>query len=128
MAFPDTDIAWMTAAPVNTTLCAFEDRIEIHPLEPQPSKVADVIPWASARERVLELLSKGKGQHFGKLKRSTSSLWPAAVLPQDDMMIYEILRELAKDGLIRFEESSVGDPNGATIPKTFTYLESEGMS
>ena len=129
MAFPEGEISWFSAVPANATQAIFEDRIEVYPLHPQPQSIVDVIPWSAARDRVLELLASGKGQHFGKLKRVTSSLWPEGILPQDDVMIYEILRGLEDEGVIRFKERPiVSAEDGVSIPKKFAQLTSAATS
>ena len=126
MAFPpEEQMSSLTAAPANATLAVFGDRIEVFPLDQLSRPITDVIPWSAARERILELLAEGKGQHFGRLKRVTSSLWPPGTLSQDDMMIYETLRGLSEEGLIRFKETHIGaGEDGVRIPKKFAYSSS----
>jgi len=118
MAFPEEGIDWLMPAPTNTTAAVHRDRIELSPFTPPPGKVADVFPWEMGRQAALEVLSDGTGKGLGAFKNAVAPLWPADTAPQKDMMAYEILRALHREGRIRFENVAVpGVIEGTTVPQ-----------
>ena len=116
MAFPPgTD--WLMPMPVNAAATVRRDGIDILPFDSPPGPVANAMPWKAGRAAMLEALADGKPKGFGALTKATAELWPADMAPQRDMMTYEILRALHREGTIRFELARVpGVADGTTAP------------
>ena len=118
LAFPDSDTEWLTPMPVNSTAAVYRERVHILPFDPPPGKVADLLPCAAGSERMLELLADRKAHGVQAFKDATAPLWPGDAAPQKDMMVYEILRGLYREGRICFETVRVpGVLEGSAAPR-----------
>ena len=123
MAFPEGDLPWVNPMPANATAVVGRDSVEILPFASPPVKVIDFFPWDEARECALELLADGRGKGLGEFKRATASLWSTEGLPQQDMVIYEILRKLQSEGRVRFVDVPMdGVVEGISTMKKRTVL------
>ena len=63
---------------------------------------------------MLEVLSDGQPKGFGAFTKTTAPLWPKDEVPQRDMMIYEILRDLHLRGVVDFTSAE----NPGVLPDT----------
>jgi glucosamine 6-phosphate synthetase-like amidotransferase/phosphosugar isomerase protein len=116
-AFHQDECEWISPIPCNATAAVYKDRVEIFPLDPPPARVADILPWSSGREKMLACLADGKGVGVPALKNATTRLWPEDRVPQDYMMVYEILRSMHIEGEIELKTTTVdGVEKGTKVP------------
>jgi glucosamine--fructose-6-phosphate aminotransferase (isomerizing) len=101
MAFPD-GMQWVTQMPINASAVIEREGFHILPMEPLAGPVSATFPWKEGYERVLALLADGEAKGLGACINATASLWPEDAAPQADMMAYEILRDLHRQGLVGF--------------------------
>jgi glutamine---fructose-6-phosphate transaminase (isomerizing) len=107
MAFPEPTPEWLLPVPPNCALAVSRQDVSFRPFPAAPAPVGDWHPlWSQARERVLAELGKSPCG-LGALNRSVLSLWPDAVIPQKDFLIYELLRSLCTGGEITIQQRRV---------------------
>jgi glucosamine--fructose-6-phosphate aminotransferase (isomerizing) len=102
LAFPNPDMEWLMPMPINATAVIEREGIHILPMDPLPGPVSKILPWKEGYEKLLALLSDGEPKPLGACIKATAPLWPEDEVPQRDMMIYEILRDLHLQGLVDF--------------------------
>lgn len=107
MAFPSAAIEWLAPMPANATAAIGRSSITVLPFDPAPGKVAEPIPWKAGHDAALDALADGQPKGLGALTKATAALWPDDAAPQKDMMVYEILRGLYREGRVRFEDVPV---------------------
>lgn len=118
LAFPDGVDQWCSPMAANATGVFTHDRMEILPFDPPPAPVAGLFPWQRGYDKILETLSDGSEHDLSALMKATAPLWPSGVVSQKDMMVYEILRSLCREGRMRLVDTRVqGVLAGSTVSR-----------
>jgi glucosamine--fructose-6-phosphate aminotransferase (isomerizing) len=106
MAFPDPAPEWLMPMPPNCAFTVSRDTIDIQPFAVAPRLVGDWHPLLpKARELILAELQAGP-RGLGALNKIVLPLWPDSVLAQKDFLVYETIRQLRDEGLVRIERKS----------------------
>lgn len=107
MAFPDPAPAWLMPVPPNCALTVSRQGIEIQPFQPAPRPTGDWHPLLpKAREMILAELQAGP-RGLGALNKTVLPLWPDSLLAQKDFLVYETIRRLREEGVVRLERTLV---------------------
>lgn len=104
LVFPE-DVHNISMMPICSTAEIGIDSFKVLPFDITPAKVCNKIPWHKGYTEILKLLSADNEEGFGigDLKKVTAPLWPEHMVPQKDMMVYEILRFMYEEGKIQFK-------------------------
>lgn len=122
LAFPDLQCIW--PMPTTATAAVYGDHIHILPFESPGYTVANIYPWAEAYTKILDALSDGEPKILPDLTKVTGDLWPDGVVPQNTMMVYEILRALYRADQISFDTVYIdGVYQGIDAPKKRILLK-----
>lgn len=106
LAFPQK-LDSIIHAPIRSVMKFNRDGFEVRRLPNKTGAVSDIFPFYKGYQIIEQMLSLDKGLTLQDFKNATAGLWPHNMVPQKDMMVYEILRLLKYQNKIRFKKHYV---------------------
>lgn len=99
-AFPvDRDITSIAALQPKTVNTVFRDRLETR-YHRITTPIINNLPWHDAETEIIRALGTQGAMSMGNLRSQLDSIWPAGVIPQKNFLLYHLLPDMQRRGLI----------------------------
>jgi hypothetical protein len=119
IAFP-TPTAWLMRMPATSGAIVHRNgQVEVRPFQKVRIPMGKFPPATDIADRIMPLLRDGRPLPLGNLRDALRPLWPAGVLGEREIALYETLAPLVQDGRIELSNVMIPGVDGkGQAPRT----------